>query len=215
MHLVDVFYNKYYLPTVINRKKMRKRNTNKEFSLFTGNCMGGYIYHQLGLKFKSPTINLMILQSDLYKLVSDLEHYMSLPLIPKESEGVPKATLGDVTINFTHYRSFEEASEAWYKRAKRINYEQVYIIATDRDGITEEDIAKLGNVKCKKLLVFTAKKYDYPYCFQIKEYQDQECVGNILSKTVSGKWKFEKYFDFVGWLNDENPIAESFRIGKN
>lgn len=87
MHLVDVIYNKYYLPTVINRNKLRKRNTNKEFSLFAGDCMGGYIYHQLGLKFKSPTINLMILQPDFYKLVSDLEYYMSLPLIPKESGG--------------------------------------------------------------------------------------------------------------------------------
>lgn len=44
MHLVDVFYNKHYLPTVINRNKLRKRNTNKEFSLFAGDCMGGYIY---------------------------------------------------------------------------------------------------------------------------------------------------------------------------
>lgn len=215
MHIVDVFYNKYYLPTVINRNKLRKRNTNKEFSLFTGNCMGGYIYHQLGLKFKSPTINLMILQPDFYKLVSDLEYYMSLPLIPKESGGVLQASLGDLTINFTHYSSFEEASEAWYKRAKRINYEQVYIITTDRDGITEEDIARLGNVKCKKLVVFTAKKYDYPYCFQIKEYQDQECIGNILGKTIFGKWKFEKYFDFVGWLNSSDTVAERFRIGKN
>ena len=36
MHFVDVFYNKYFLPTVINRNKLRKRNTNKEFPCLRG-----------------------------------------------------------------------------------------------------------------------------------------------------------------------------------
>ena len=28
MHLVDVFYNKYYLPTVINRKKLSRQESD-------------------------------------------------------------------------------------------------------------------------------------------------------------------------------------------
>lgn len=64
MHIVDVIYNKFYPPTAMNRLRAKKRNKNQRFTLLTANCMGGYIYHQLGVGFLSPTINLMILQSD-------------------------------------------------------------------------------------------------------------------------------------------------------
>ena len=59
-HWVDVLFNKYYPLTILNKIKCKKRLENKDFSLLVGNCLGGYVYHQLGLPFTSPTINLMI-----------------------------------------------------------------------------------------------------------------------------------------------------------
>lgn len=47
-HYVDVLYNKYYPLTIVNRFISKRRNHNKSFTLLCGNCMGGYIYHQLG-----------------------------------------------------------------------------------------------------------------------------------------------------------------------
>ncbi len=38
--------------------KMRKALRNKEFTLLSNNCNGGFIYHDLGLQFLSPTINM-------------------------------------------------------------------------------------------------------------------------------------------------------------
>jgi uncharacterized protein (DUF1919 family) len=212
--MIDVLYNKYYPPTVINRMRLRKKNHNNSFTLLTANCMGGYIYHQLDVPFQSPTINLMMLQPDFYKLILNLPQYLSMNLADSGIRGgrCPVGKLGDLTVFFTHYADFEDGASAWEKRAQRVNYDNIFIIATDRDGVTEEDILKLSTVKCKKIICFTAKKYDYPYCFQVEEFKNDEQIGNILGKTLSGKWKFEKFFDFVGWLNNDDPVAEHFRL---
>ncbi len=210
-HLKDVFYNKYYLPTILNRRKARKRNKNKDFSLICGNCMGGYMYHQLGLKFLSPTINLMILQPDLFKIAKDLKSFES-EIIDRTANGVPVGEIKGVKVNFTHYKSFDEAVKKWQERFSRINWDNLYLIMSDRDGLTEEQILELKNLDFKKILVFTAKKYDLPYCFHIKKYDGQQYVGNLLKKTIFGKWEFEKYFDWVGWLNSEEKEVEKFRI---
>ena len=202
MHIKDVFYNKYYLPTVINRLRLKNKNHNKHFSLFTANCIGGYIYHQLNVNFLSPTINLMILQPD----------YLSLDFVEiKNTEGCPKGRLGDIVVNFTHYQNFSQAVSAWKRRSKRVDFDNLYIIATDRDGITDKDIESLGKVKCKKLVCFCSKKYDYPYCFFVEEFRGETCVGDIIKKTLAGKWKFEKFFDFVAWLNSDDLVAENFK----
>ena len=210
-HLKDVFYNKYYLPTTINRFRAKKRNKNNNFSLICGNCMGGYIYHQLGVKFFSPTINLMILQPDLFKMVKDLKNYEK-GFVDKTKGIIPVGEINGVKVNFTHYKSFDDAITKWEERFLRINWDNVYLIMTDRDGLTKEQIYELKNLNYKKILVFTANKYDLPYCFQIKKYEKEKCVGNILKKTLSGKWEFEKYFDWVAWLNSEETNVEKFRI---
>ena len=43
--------------TAIWFKMLRFKLHNKEFSLIAPNCIGGIIYHRLGVEFKSPTIN--------------------------------------------------------------------------------------------------------------------------------------------------------------
>lgn len=131
-HYVDVFYNKYYLPQILFQRSQRRRLKNKDFSLLCGNCMGGYIYHQLGLKFTSPTINMMITNPDFMKLVMNPQHYMQLEPVP---------------------------------------------------------------------------------CVYLPVFKGQPQVGLLIGKTLSGKWRFEKYFDFVEWVNSEDKIAQHFYIG--
>ena len=210
-HFLDVCYNKFYPPTILNRRKAKKLNKNKNFSLICGNCMGGYMYHQLGLKFLSPTINLMILQPDLFKMAKDLRHFNN-GFMDKTIGDILRGEINGVTVNFTHYNSFDEAVEKWSTRFNRINWENLYLIMTDRDGVTEEQIFELRNFNFKKILVFTSKKYDLPYGVYLKQYEGQGCVGNILKKTISGKWEFEKYFHWISWLNSEETEVEKFRI---
>lgn len=215
-HWKDVFYNRYYLLTIVNRNRCRARNKNKDFTLLTGNCLGGYIYHQLGLRFNSPTINLMIYDDDLFKIVSDPHHYMSqdfVSYLDSEFPNIPSGKLDDVVIHFTHYKTVNDGIKYWNKRKERINWDNLYIITADMN-LTEEQIAAYANVKCKKLVIFTSKKYDYPYCLHVKRFEGQPHVGSYIGKTYRGKWIFELFFDYVGWLNSEDQVAQHFSLEK-
>jgi uncharacterized protein (DUF1919 family) len=212
-HYIDVAYNKYYPFTVWNRLRTKHRNQKANISIICGNCMGGYMYHQLGLRFGSPTINLVI--PEFYKFVFNIDFYLKQRFTEadesKISKGVPIGKLYDIKVIFTHYYSYENACYNWYKRIGRINYDALYIIDSDI-SLTDEMMKEYGNLKCKKLIIFTSKKYDYPYCFLIKKFIGLPHVGSILGKTIYGKWQFEKWFDWVGWINSEDPVAEHFRI---
>jgi len=47
----------------------------------------------------------------------------------------------------------------------------------------------------------------------VQTYQNfGSCVRNMLRKTIWGTREVETYFDWVGWLNSEDVVAEHFRI---
>lgn len=51
---------------------MRIRLKNREFTILCSNCIGGIIYHRLGLQFRSPTVNLWMHQRDFLNLITNL-----------------------------------------------------------------------------------------------------------------------------------------------
>lgn len=214
-HYKDILYNKYYPPQIIFRNKQRRRLKNKDFCLITGNCIAGYLYHQLGLPFNSPTINMMIYNQHLKKMVFNLEYFLSkspTKIIDPDLPNVPSANIDDVILHFTHYKTAEDGIKTWEKRKKRIDLKNIYILFSDID-LTKEEIKELGNVKCKKILVMTSRDYGFEHCLYIPEFKGQPHVGGLLGKTLSGKWEFEKYFDFVAWVNSDDKKAQNFYIG--
>lgn len=91
-------------------RKWRKELTNKDFSIICDTCVGGVLYHWLGLPFLSPTINLWMMDDEFYKFVRNLREYLSMDLrfIKSEFE-YPVAQLDDIHIYFQHYHSNDEA----------------------------------------------------------------------------------------------------------
>lgn len=195
-------------------KSAREQIINKEFTLISSNCMGGLIYHNLGLRFNSPTINMQMYTDEYYNFVMNLEDYLSKDIVFIEPDGgIPVGMLGDMKIHFTHYATNEEALKKWNERKSRIDFDNLYILFNDKDGITEEQIRSLKKVNCRNLCVFTSKEYpDLPYTFCVKKYRGQPCVGNLLKKSkLTGLREFEEIFDYVKWLNssmDENICYE-------
>ena len=190
-----------------SRKILRLRLKNRDFSIITDTCIAGVIYHELGLPFLSPTINLWMENVDFYKFVHNLKHYLSVDLrfVPSP-DPTPMAYCDDILIHLNHYKTEEEAASKWYERRKRINWNNLYIITSDRPcyrEVTTEDILSLQDVSCKGRLVFTIK--DIPGCDYILKY-DKDLDGNyvktyMLDKTWLGTWKRERMFDYVYWLN--------------
>lgn len=200
---------------VRRRSKMRKALTNRTPSLLCPNCLGGILFHDLGLQFRSPTINLMMEQPDFVKFVLNMEHYLqqNLCFFEKSGYNCPCAQLDDLTIHFTHYATPEEAERKWRERTKRIDYDNLFVLATERDGLTKYDIQSLGSLRCRGLVVFTANDYpDIPYTLQIPKYAKDGFVGNILLKSWKDESReYEQYFDFVKWFNEADGSTNTVK----
>lgn len=194
-HAVKTVYEAY----------MRKRLKNRDFTILCPNCIGGMIYHRLGLPFRSPTINLWMRQRDFLSFAANPRAYISQPLQFVDSDmEYPVAKLRDITIYFNHSNSCEEASADWYRRMQRINYDNIFLIMYDIEDITKEDILRFESIPCRGRLVLSDRHYpDIPYVKTIhpterlfgKQFIDQDWLG---LKT------FEKHLDFVKWLNQGN-----------
>ncbi len=100
------------------RTFQRLRLRNKDFSIICQNCIGGVIYHNLGLPFLSPTINLWMEEKDFYRFAANLKHYLSQELrFVSGIDETPTAWCDDVLVHFNHYHSEEEAATKWTKDA--------------------------------------------------------------------------------------------------
>ena len=87
----------------INKKKHLK---NKDFTIISSNCVGGIIYHDLGLPFLTPTVNLSFDMNDFVKFVSNLKYYIDKDLIKLDTnKEYPIGVIEDIKINFIHYKT--------------------------------------------------------------------------------------------------------------
>ena len=176
--------------------------------------------HDLGLPFLSPTVNLMMHQREFVKLVLDIDYYLSQKLCFYNDPYYmcPCAKVGEghraITIHFTHYANREEAEACWKKRIPRIRYDNLFVFVMEKDGMTKEDIFKLGTLRVRGWVVFTVHDYpDIPYTCFIPKYQNQGVVGNILvCLYLNDKKEHESYFDFVKWFNETNGREYDCRL---
>ena len=195
-------------PFVLRKRSiMRKTLKNTTPTLLCPNCLGGILFHDLGLQFRSPTVNTMMFQTDFVKFVLNLDHYLNQKLLFfKHSEYTfPCACLDDIVIHFTHYHTEAEAEQKWEERKQRIDLGNLFICLAEKDGLDQDTIRKLAEIPARGLVVFTATDMDLPYTLQIEKYKEHGEVGNILSYSyITGKREYEQYFDFVKWFNEAN-----------
>lgn len=191
-----------------NRYFLRKRLKNKDFTILAPTCIAGVIYHELGCKFLSPTINLWMYDKDFLKFIHNLKDYLSYELEFVDGiDDTPTAYLNDILIHFNHYHSNEEAKQKWDERKKRINYDNLYIIMADQpDGgvITHDDMLSLKSVPCKGKVVLSVKKYDdIDYIVNLPKDSQKDCVNMYMfdKSKILKKYRWERVWDYVAWLN--------------
>ena len=113
-------------------------------TIISNNCSGGAILHELGMEFKTPTINLQILPEEYPKFCQNFKKYMETDLVEykditeehktylyKMFGGVPDmpfGLLGDIIVCFQHYGTFEESKEKWDERKAKVDYENIGFI---------------------------------------------------------------------------------------
>lgn len=211
MKIVELF-SKFNFVAQHRRNKMRKKIKNKNVSFICPNCIGGILFHDLGLKFLSPTVNLMMTQTDFVKYIKHLDVYNKGDLTFFDHEKftcqcakLHAHGLDDLIVHFTHYVTPEDALNKWNDRKSRINSDNIFIFLEERDGLTYKEIESLSTLKVKGLVVFTAHKYDLPYTVYIPKYANSGEVGNILRKNhLTEAREYERFFDFISWFNNSN-----------
>ena len=141
--------------------KQRELLKNKDFTLIANNCNGGVLSHELGLRFNSPLVNLFINTEDYVKYLKNFDYYNSLTLsfVTDDTKSYPIGKLDDVTIDFVHYKSNEEAEQKWEERKKRINKNNMFIIFTEQNDCTEQCLKEFDNLPFENKVVFTYKKH--------------------------------------------------------
>lgn len=143
--------------------KLRKKLKNMNPTIITSDCFGGYVYHNLGLKFNSPTINLFFSKEDFIIFVNNLEGFFSKELV-EVKESLVNYPVGQleyngkiIKINFMHYNTFEEAKMKWDERKKRVDYSNIFIIQLIAEGVTDKDIIEFDKLPYKNKMLVTCR----------------------------------------------------------
>lgn len=174
-----------------------------EKTLITNTCIGGRLYHDYNQKFLSPTIDLYIKPNDFVKFCCNLKEYLENELKEEKNIRINNFVVGklnDIYIYFSHTNyTFGIAKQNWERRKKRINYNNIIVIATDRITIDEQlnrcddtTIQEFAKIPYKKV-IFTTKKYDYDYCSFLKSFKDDKCCpeATLPAKNIKGKYIIE------------------------
>lgn len=202
--------------------RARKRLTNHDFTILCPNCIGGLIYHRLGERFNSPTVNISMDTPDFASLLRHLDYYLEqdpVETTPRE-DGVLRmliqgngADIHDIIINLVHYHTFESGREKWNERKKRIKRDNTYVIMYDIGDLNTPDVDKAGFASESDLEAFNAfecnnkvlltrnKNCNNPYAFYIEPDLKGPFPLVYLKKGFDGRDYYEKYFDFTDFIN--------------
>lgn len=205
--------------------RMKKSIKNDTFTIICNNCLGGFLYHDMGLRFNTPTINMFFHSLDFFDFVEHFDYYIENPLIQipnphydKNDIDYPVAVLKgedglrDLELHFSHYKTFEEANSKWEARKKRINKDNMFVIFTFYGIRKDIDLYKRAqNLPVKNKLFFVNHPIDrveYPSFFYIKGFENQVGVGQVGSfQNLMGKRYYDQ-FDFVKWFNSGGEVME-------
>lgn len=203
-------YNHYLLRT----KRKSLRNV-EPFTIMASNCLGGLLYHSYGLQFTSPLVNTRVNSDEFVRFVLNYKAYLGEKLkFITSNEPFPVARLGDVVINFVHYKTQEEAESKWKERKDRIIEDRLFIILNDCDGVSEKEIRYLDQSSLENIIVFTSKKiFNSRSSFFLPPFEGLPCVGNTMIKSLlTGEMLVERYFDFGAWFRqDKGNCIEKYR----
>ena len=191
-------------------EKYRSRLRNNSFSILCSNCIGGIIYHRLGMPFLSPTINLHLSNPDFVYLCTFLDTYLQqeitfietdlghpVGILPGDGDSIPP-----VKLYFNHSKTNEEAGNDWNRRKQRLNIENLFLIMYNLDEIPIETIKKLESVPCRNKVIFTAVPLpSIPWSCCIRPNRFRKNAECYIDRDLFGRRTFEKHFDFVSWLN--------------
>lgn len=209
MTKIKLFYKlKQFIARKNEKLFVKDSSVNPNVSIISQNCIGGVVYHKLGMQFLSPTINMYFTPDDFLTFVENIEKLITCEPMEDLEEtkrmGFPVLNIIDknliVKLYCIHYQTVESAIEKWNIRKKRINLKNLFVIMTDRDGFEPQHFKRFEKLPYKKLL-YTAKKcFDEEVVF-VKDFKNENSVGRMTDYSdFKGTRYFEKNFNIYAYL---------------
>lgn len=175
-------------------------------TIISNNCTGGAIMHEIGIEFRTPTVNLQILPEQFPRFCKNLSYYLTSELNPcfdlTETHvkylttmfgGVPDLPIGiinDVLVVFQHYDSFEQAKQKWNERRLRVCYNSIGYIMHARGPEYKENAAEFLELPLQNKLCLT-QNFALPGSVSFE--------GEAFS-SVNGKALITQVYDFKKWV---------------
>lgn len=78
----------------LRNKILRKRLKNRDFTIIANNCLAGCIYHDLKLRFDTPTVNLYIPFPDYIFFLKNLKQLVYAEFTEIPHKACPAGLLG-------------------------------------------------------------------------------------------------------------------------
>lgn len=165
--------------------------------------------HDAGRQFTSPTVNLAFDGEEFICFLEKIHEYLncSFEFIEQDMVPYPVACLNDIEVRFVHYKSNEECISCWERRKQRIDWEHIYIIATDADGLNRPDLLeRFDKLPFKNKILFTSKSLpQYDWAITVKQFINRKQV-RIMTQTANfkGQRYYETCFDIAQWIAKTN-----------
>lgn len=190
-------------------------------SVLSNTCLAGFVYHDLGLKMLSPTINTRC--RNYIQFLKDYEHYLSTDIILAEKDFVeedlegnpvfcPRGILDDsVCWWFPHVNNENEGIEVWNRRRHYINFDNIIALMII---LTDEQAYEFEQIPIKKKLGFYYKDLNLSSVLYTPEWNDtalqnkcsfryQKFIHSIYARNISSICKV----DWIKFLNGEDDFV--------
>lgn len=173
------------IKNLLDRISTESSDRKSCLSIISSNCFAGRIMQDLKMEYNSPTLGLYFMYPDYIEFLKNLKYYITEATIEfvehskypigdikrsKWRHWYPIGLLGGkIEIHFLHYHSEKEAEEKWYRRCKRVNFDNLLIIGMDQNLCTEDDIISFDSLPFKNKIIFST----HPIQLKSIEYMPQ------------------------------------------
>lgn len=188
----------------------RARLTCGAPTILSRDCTGGILCHDLGLQFRSPTVNLSMPPEDFIIFCQYLPAFLAAEVqeAAERQMSFPVGRLstdhGSITLYFVHYESFLEAKEAWNRRRGRVDRNNMRVILhVPPSQLTTQllDDFELLPYEHKVLLSYGIDTKKHPHGYNLPIYKTGSTPSINRYHTPYAVKRYMDDFNWVAFLN--------------
>ena len=121
----------------------------------------------------------------------------------------PLVRLGDLTLYCVHYATEDDAIRKWEERKRRIQWDNIVIIMTDRDGCTDDIKERFECLPYRKVMFVHKNDSRFPNCVELSEFNDSRKYPHevgIVTEPVGwfGRRALELDYDWLALLSPQS-----------